>query len=313
MHLAKMKEIKHDRFIVVLYANLITQGQMMPQPTPQEVIESQRADWNRVASGWEKWDQLFDDNMAFLNHRLVSDARVRRGMHILDLGSGTGYPALLTAQAVGSAGSVTGLDLAESMLTVAQRKATRLGLRNVTFRTADVTMLPFEASSFDAVISRFCLMFLPDIPQAVTETARVLKPGGYVAAAVWSMPEKNPYLRIPMDVIKQFIDLPAFDPAAPGIFRLAKPGDLAGMLQQGGLHDVTEQELFSEVQFLSPQEYVTSLMDIAAPIQNVWAKLSASQQRDAELRILQTVESYRRGKIFALPIAVRIVSGRKPV
>jgi len=285
----------------------------MPHPTPQQVIESQRTDWNRVASGWEKWDQFFDDNLAFLNHRLVSDAHVRRGMRVLDLGSGTGYPALLAAQTVGAGGRVTGLDLAESMLTVAERKAARLGLKNVAFRPADVTMLPFEASSFDAVISRFCLMFLPEIPQAVAEIARVLKAGGYMAAAVWSLPEKNPYLRIPMDVIKQFIELPPVDPTAPGIFRLAKPGELAGMLEQGGLHDVTEQELLSEVEFLSPQEYMASLMDIAAPIQNLWAKLSGQQQRDAEQRIVQMVESHRRGRILALPIAVRMVAGRKPV
>lgn len=285
----------------------------MPQLTPQQVIESQRTDWNRVASGWEKWDQFFDDNLAFLNHRLVSDAHVRRGMRVLDLGSGTGYPALLTAQTVGSGGSVIGLDLAESMLAVAERKATRLGLTNVTFRTADAASVPFEQSSFDAVISRFCLMFLPQIPQAVAEIARVLRPGGYVAIAVWSVPEKNPYLRIPMDVIKQFIELPPPDPAAPGIFRLAKPGELAGVLQQAGLHEVVEQEVSSEVAFLSPQEYVASLMDIAAPIQNLWGQLSASHQRDAEQRIVQAVESYRRGSLFALPIAVRMVAGRKPV
>ena len=284
----------------------------MPQPTPQQVIESQRTDWNRVAPGWEKWDDFFDENMAFLNHRLVSDARLRRGMRVLDLGSGTGYPALLAAQAVGSTGSVIGLDLAESMLAVAERKATRLGLGNVTFRTGDVSSLPFDASSFDVVISRFCLMFLPEIPGAIANIARVLKPGGYVAVAVWSGPDKNPYLRIPMDVIKQFIELPPPDPTAPGIFRLAKPGELAGMLQHGGLHEVTEHECPAEVLFPSAQEYFTSLMDIAAPIQNLWAKLSSTQQGEAEQRIVKTVEEYRRGGAFALPIAVRMVAGRKP-
>ncbi len=103
--------------------------------TPEQIIEGQRQDWNRVAGGWEKWDRFFDEQMAFLNHRLVGDARLRAGMRVLDLGSGTGYPALLGAQTVGPNGSVTGLDLAEQMLAAARRKATTLGLTNVTFRT----------------------------------------------------------------------------------------------------------------------------------------------------------------------------------
>jgi len=150
----------------------------MSSQTPKQVVEDQRQDWNRVAGGWEKWDRFFDEQMAFLNHRLVADARLRFGMRVLDLGSGTGYPALLSAQTVGQSGTVIGLDLAEQMLAVARRKATALGLANVTFRTGDVTALPFEASSFDAVTSRFCLMFLPEIPKAAAEIARVLKPGG---------------------------------------------------------------------------------------------------------------------------------------
>jgi hypothetical protein len=46
---------------------------MMGQ-TPELIIEGQRQDWNRVAGGWEKWDRFFDEQMAFLNHRLVADA-----------------------------------------------------------------------------------------------------------------------------------------------------------------------------------------------------------------------------------------------
>ena len=118
----------------------------MASPSPQQVIENQRQDWNRVAGGWDKWDRFFDEQMAFLNHRLVADARLRSGMRVLDLGSGTGYPSLLAAQTVGPTGSVTGIDLAEQMLEAARRKAASLKLSNTTFRTGDVTTLPFEAA-----------------------------------------------------------------------------------------------------------------------------------------------------------------------
>ncbi|NJL16843.1 MAG: class I SAM-dependent methyltransferase [Nitrospira sp.] len=184
----------------------------MASLSPEQVIEGQRQDWNRVAGGWEKWDRFFDEQMAFLNHRLVGDARLRAGLRVLDLGSGTGYPAILAAQVVGANGGVVGIDLAQQMLDAAGRKASALELSNVTFRTGDVTTLPFESASFDAVTTRFCLMFLPDIAKAAAEIARILKPNTWMAAAVWSTPEKNPYLKIPIDIIKQFIELPPPDP-----------------------------------------------------------------------------------------------------
>ena len=283
---------------------------MMGQ-TPEQMIEGQRQDWNRVAGGWEKWDRFFDEQMAFLNHRLVADARLRAGMRVLDLGSGTGYPALLDAQTVGPTGSLIGLDLAEQMLAVARRKATALGLANVTFRTGDVTALPFEANSFDAVTSRFCLMFLPEISKAVAEIARVLRRGRWLAAAVWSAPEKNPSIGLSMEAIKKVVELPPPDPTAPGIFRLANPGDLAGMLQQAGLVDVTDQEFLAEWSYASADEYYTSLLEIAAPIQNLMAKLSANQIEEVRRLITQAATPFQRGNRITFPIAVRMVAARK--
>ena len=284
----------------------------MPSQPPEAVIEAQRQDWNRVAAGWDKWDQFFDRNMAFINHRLIADARVRPGLKVLDLGSGTGYPALLAGEVVGAEGSVVGIDLAESMLAVAARKAKRLGLHQVSFRTGDVTTLPFEGGSIDAVISRFCLMFLPEIPKAAEEIARVLKPGGYVAAAVWSGPDRNPFIRIPMDVIKTITPLPPPDPEAPGIFRLAKPGDLAGHFERAGLTPLDDEEFTAEVTYATAEEFFRGLMDIAAPIQNLFSTLTPAQQTEAERGIIKTVGEYRGPQGIALPMAVRIVSARKP-
>jgi ubiquinone/menaquinone biosynthesis C-methylase UbiE len=284
----------------------------MALPPSEQVITSQRQDWNRVAGGWEKWDRFFDEQMAFLNHRLVADARVHSGLRVLDLGSGTGYPALLAAQAVGANGSVVGIDLAEHMLTVAEKKAKRLDLHNVMFRVGDVTTLPFESASFDAVTSRFCLMFLPEIPKAALEIARVLKPGRWVAVAVWSAPEKNPSISLSMAAVKQVIDLPPTDPMAPGIFRLAKPGDFADMLERAGLADITDQEFLGEWSYGSTDEYYTSLMEIAAPVQNLMATLSDEQRQEVKQLIIKAASQFQCGARITFPIAVRMIAGRKP-
>jgi len=282
----------------------------MTKQDSQQIIEDQRQDWNRVAGAWEKWDRLFEEQAGYLNHRLVADARLRQGHAVLDVGSGTGYPAILAAQTVGASGSVTGIDLAGDMLAVAQRKAKRLGLLNVTFRTGDATTLPFETASFDAVISRFCLMFLPDVPKASTEIARVLKPNRWFAVMVWTSPERNPRIGLSMAAMKQVFDLPPPDPTAPGIFRLAKPGELAGMLQEAGLVDITEQEFLAEWSYESPEHYYSTMMEIAAPVQNLMAGCSDSQRQEVKRLILEAASAYRQGDRITFPIAVRVVAGR---
>jgi ubiquinone/menaquinone biosynthesis C-methylase UbiE len=284
----------------------------MTQPTAEQIIATQRSDWNRVAPGWEKWDRFFDEQMTFLNHRLVGDARLRPGLKVLDLGSGTGYPALLAAQTVGPLGSVIGLDLAEQMVAAADRKAQRLSLTNVMFRQGDVTTLPFENRSFDAVTSRFCLMFLPDIPRAVSEIARVLKPGGWMAVAVWAAPDKNPSISLSMEAIRKVVDLPPPDPAAPGIFRLAKPGDLSGMVERAGFNDVSESEFVAEWTYASAEEYYESLLDIAAPVQALMATLSNEQRQEVKRLMFEAVRRYQRGDRLVFPFVVRLVTARKP-
>jgi hypothetical protein len=115
-----------------------------------------------------------------------------------------------------------------------------------------------------------------------------------------------------MDVIKTITPLPPPDPEAPGIFRLARPGDLAGMFERAGLILLDDQEFTAEVTYATAEEFFLGLMDVAAPIQNLFAKLTPAQQAEAKRGIIKAANEYRRPEGVSLPIAVRIVSARKP-
>ncbi len=278
----------------------------------EKLIEFQRQSWDSVAPAWDKWDKNLEQSLTFVSYRLIGDARICPGQRVLDLGCGTGYPSILAAQAVGSKGTVVGLDLSENMLAVARRKAEESGVKNISYHAKDVTSLSYDAASFDAVISRFCLMFLPDIHGALKEIARVLKKGGYFSAAVWSTPDKNPFIRIPMEVLKKFIEIPAPLPDQPGIFRLAKPGDLLGMINIAGLSGIADEEITGESVFDSAEDYLANVKEMAAPLQPLFARLTGEQKEAVEKEIMNAVSKYQSGDQIALPMVFRVVVARKP-
>ncbi|HTN43118.1 MAG TPA: methyltransferase domain-containing protein [Nitrospiria bacterium] len=278
---------------------------------PNQFVEGQRQDWNRVSSAWEKWDAWFDVGFESCNRHLVDRARLGPGHHVLDLGSGTGYPGIPAAQRVGPKGHVTGIDLAEEMLEVARRKAEKLGLKQITFRQSDVASLSFEAGRFDAVTSRFCLMFLPRLDKTLREVHRVLKPGGAVAAAVWAAREKNPYITIPMGVLREYIEIPPVDPAVPGIFYLERPGDLLGRMKAAGFTELREEEIPIEGVFSSGREYLDCLKEMAAPLQGLFEKVPREKRTEVEEKMVQGAERFRRGGEVRIPGVALAVSGIK--
>jgi SAM-dependent methyltransferase len=101
------------------------------------------------------------------------------GQAVLDIGSGPGLLAREMADAVGPEGRVVGLDLAEPMLEMGRRRCADRPW--VEFEQGDAATLPFEAASFDAVVTTQVYEYVPDIPGALAEVARVLRPGGLVA------------------------------------------------------------------------------------------------------------------------------------
>jgi ubiquinone/menaquinone biosynthesis C-methylase UbiE len=105
-------------------------------------------------------------------------AGIKKGDHVLDLGSGAGNDCFVARAIVGDKGWVTGLDMTEQMIIKARENCMKLKFDNVDFVLGDIEGMPFENNRFDVLISNCVLNLVPDKSKAFREIFRVLKPGG---------------------------------------------------------------------------------------------------------------------------------------
>lgn len=116
-------------------------------------------------------------------------ASLKVGETVVDLGSGGGLDVFLAARRVGPTGRVIGIDMTPEMIELARRNATKAKgpdgnlLTNVEFHQGTIDRMPLPENSVDCVISNCVLNLVPDKPAAFREIARVLKPGGRLAAS----------------------------------------------------------------------------------------------------------------------------------
>ena len=113
--------------------------------------------------------------------RLVKFAGIKPGHRVLDVACGTGVVAITAAR---HEAHVTALDLTPELLSVARDNAQIAGVA-VDWHEGDVEGLPFDADSFDVVVSQYGHMFAPRPEVAVREMLRVLRPGGVLAFSTW--------------------------------------------------------------------------------------------------------------------------------
>src|SRR5258708_20679141 len=117
--------------------------------------------WSGSAPFWEKHREIIRQMFAPVTQALIEDGLIGSRHSVLDIGTGPGEPALSIAALVGPEGNIFGIDPVPEMVAAARRAANHLGLNNAKFDVAFSDHLPFAAGTFDAVISRFCVMFFP--------------------------------------------------------------------------------------------------------------------------------------------------------
>jgi ubiquinone/menaquinone biosynthesis C-methylase UbiE len=198
-------------------------------------------DWVTHArmSASTRWERPSAEMGRGATEAIVSLALPHPGMRVLDVAGGTGAPSLQIARAVAPTGHVTATDLSPEPLKIAAERARQRGLTNISFEVADVHHLSFPDASFDLVTSRCGVMFFSDLPRALTEMRRVLKPGGRVALLAWG-PIDQPYFQSTGQVIMRHTgaELP---PAAQQIFKFGERGTLTAALTAAGFREVQEE------------------------------------------------------------------------
>lgn len=220
---------------------------------PVAVKAQQRASWDAVGAGWERWQGQFERGAATVTARLLDLAGVRPGIRVLDVATGHGEPALSAAWIVGPTGRVVGLDISPAMLEIARRRAA--GFDNVEFVEGDVENVDQPAGSFDVVLSRFGLMFAVDHVAAFRALADVLVPGGVLAAATWGPPAMHLMSTGPV-ALGESLDMPAPAPGTPGPFSMSDRDQLIEELSAAGFVDVSVVEHVAQFRFDSVEEYV---------------------------------------------------------
>jgi SAM-dependent methyltransferase len=207
--------------------------------------EAQARLWNaRAGEVWVEQQQMLDSLLRPFEQPLVEAIERDGAREVLDVGCGAGATTLAAARRLGKQGRCTGVDISAPLIEAARRRAATEGLENCRFIAADAQQHALGPKSFDAVISRFGIMFFDDPAAAFANIGRAARPGAGLAVIAWRGAEENPFMTTAERAAAPLLpELPARDPAAPGQFAFADPERVREILAAGGWGEVDIQPL----------------------------------------------------------------------
>ena len=140
---------------------------------------------------------------------------------------------------------------------------------------------------------RWGLMFMPDPVACLQRIHAALKPGGKVVVACWTEAKDNPFVTVPLGVLKRHMDIPAPLPNAPGIFALANTDRLHTIFGDAGFRDVAiEQVSLPMADFDTGAQYEEFIREIAGPVASLFVQLSPDKQTVVKNEIARDAEKF---------------------
>jgi 2-polyprenyl-3-methyl-5-hydroxy-6-metoxy-1,4-benzoquinol methylase len=176
--------------------------------------------------------------------QLVASADLSAGAHVLDVATGTGIVARTAAQAIGSTGRVTALDVAESMLAIARSQPAASGAAPIEYLQSTIEDAPLPPGAFHAAFCQQALQFFDDPSRALASIRKALRPEGCLYVALWGSEEEHT-LTVAMQRALLECGLDELTMFLSKVHRLHNPALVNGILAQGGF--VVERQIDVDV------------------------------------------------------------------
>lgn len=258
----------------------------------------QQADlWNRTNGPvWVELQTVLDRMLEPFEARLTRLAFPGEGRRVLDIGCGAGATTLAMAERLGPAGLSLGVDISGPLIEAASARAASVGLPQARFLQADAQTHAFEAEAFDAVISRFGVMFFEDPAAAFENIRRAAAPGAGLAFVAWRSPAENPFMTATTRALAPLLPpQPAPAPDAPGQFGFADPERVRRILVQGGWREVRIEPL-DETCVVAGQDLRAYAMNMG-PVGAALREADPSLREKAQAIVRSALEPFMDGQI----------------
>lgn len=248
---------------------------------PVRYKDTTRAQWEQAAAAWHGWGPTLEEWLGEATTLLLDSAAVTTGSRVLDVAAGAGGQSIAAAHRVGDTGEVLATDISPAILDYAATEAAAAGLSNVRTRELDGERLDVDPATFDAAISRLGLIYFPDQAGALAGQYRALRPGGRIAAIVYSTADRNGFFSVPVSIIRRRAQLPPPAPGQPGPFSLGGPGVLEEAFRQAGFRDVGSQAVAAPLRLPRAADCVQFERESFGALHQMLAGLPAEEQEEA--------------------------------
>ncbi|MBZ9673259.1 class I SAM-dependent methyltransferase [Mesorhizobium sp. B3-2-1] len=233
----------------------------------------QAALWNDVSGkAWVEMQPILDEILAPLERLVVDAGYPGEGGNVLDIGCGAGATTLTMARRVGNDGNCVGLDISRPLVALATERARVEGAANASFEVGDAQAHAFEPGRFDAVVSRFGVMFFDDPVAAFSNIRQAARRGGKLAFVAWRSPVENDFMTTAARAAEPFLPpAPAPDPDAPGQFALADGAKVKRILEASGWSsiEVEQANVLCRIAEGDLMTFATRLGPVAATLREV--------------------------------------------